>query len=135
MLGGFSRVRIGNHWGVIAEVHLFSFSQTFLSPSPRARYSLTTLEARVNYFRAGVRVQMSHTSVTQTCTMAMFTFFRFFTIACFSLSVQNQCRGDRSNYCKAAIRLNWCSSEQWGKICCETCKRDTLKKKAPLSGQ
>ena len=51
------------------------------------------------------------------------------------LSVQNQCKGDRSNYCKAAIRLNWCSSERWSKICCKTCKRATLSRRALLSGQ
>ncbi|KAL9984449.1 hypothetical protein ACROYT_G006741 [Oculina patagonica] len=50
-------------------------------------------------------------------------------------TLQNQCRGDRSNYCKAAIRLNWCSSKRWSQICCQTCKRSTVSKRAHLSGQ
>jgi len=50
-------------------------------------------------------------------------------------TLRNQCSGDRSNYCKAAIRLNWCSSDTWGKICCKTCKRDTINTKALLTGK
>lgn len=34
---------------------------------------------------------------------------------------QNRCIGDRSKYCKTALRLNWCSSRKWGPICCKTC--------------
>lgn len=37
-------------------------------------------------------------------------------------TAQNRCIGDRSKYCKAALRLNWCSSRRWGQICCKTCE-------------
>ncbi|CAH3034862.1 unnamed protein product [Porites lobata] len=37
-----------------------------------------------------------------------------------------QCTSDKSRYCKAAIRLNWCSSSRWSKMCCKTCERVTL---------
>lgn len=38
---------------------------------------------------------------------------------------QDQCRGDKSRYCRVAVQLNWCLSKRWSQACCKTCERVT----------
>jgi len=37
----------------------------------------------------------------------------------------DQCRGDKSRYCRVAVQLNWCLSKRWSQACCKTCERAT----------
>ena len=39
--------------------------------------------------------------------------------------VLDQCRGDKSRYCRVAFQLNWCLSKRWSQACCKTCERAT----------